>query len=73
MQRDVTSGAATGGFTAGQPGLRRTEALLPELPGLTGIHGQAVYLNQIRFNPSLALRCSGVNLLMFIYLKLSLA
>lgn len=72
MQRDVTSGAATGGF-AGQPCLRRTEALLPELPGLTGIHGQAVYLNQIRFNPSLALQCSGVNLLMFNYLKLSLA
>lgn len=53
MQRDVTSGPAAR--------LHRTEALLPKLSGLTGIDGGAVYLNQIRFNPSLALRCSGAN------------
>lgn len=53
-------------------GLHRTEALLQELHSLTGIDGQAVYLNQIRLNPSLARQCSCVNLLSFIYLKLSL-
>lgn len=36
-------------------GLRRTEPLLGEVHGLTGIDGQAVYLNQISYSPSLAL------------------
>lgn len=53
-------------------GLGGTEPLLGEVHGLTGIDGQAVYLNQISYNPSLALQCSGVNLLSFIFLKLSL-
>lgn len=53
MQWDVTSGPAAR--------LRGTEALLPQLDGLTGIDGRAVYLHQIRVNPSLALRCSGTN------------
>lgn len=64
MQRDVTSGPAAR--------LRRSEAPLPQLGGLTGIDGGAVYLNQIRLNPSLALRCSGDLLRCFIGLKLSL-
>lgn len=52
--------------------LHCTEALLQELCGLTGIDGQAVYLNQINLNPSLALQCSGGSLKTLICLKLSL-
>lgn len=57
MQCTVTTGPTTRRHSLGlRLTLGITEALLQEL-SQTGINGRAVYLNQIRSNPSLALHC----------------